>query len=384
VRFEFATAGRIVCGAGAIAELPAIVQSFGTSALVVTGRDPARSGGIVDALRAVGVSCELWPTSGEPTVRSVASGTARLRACGARVVVAIGGGSAIDAGKAMAALATNDGDVIDYLEVVGRGRPLTAAPLPFVAVPTTAGTGAEVTRNAVLAVPGQGIKVSLRSPLMLPRVALVDPDLAMALPAAVTASTGLDALTQLIEPYVSSKANPIVDALCVAGISRAAGALRLVYQDGQHRAAREDMAVASLFSGLALANAGLGAVHGFAAPIGGRFDAPHGAVCARLLPGVCAANLRAITARAPGHVALDRYAHIARLLTGRPDACADDGVRWLEALVRDLDIPPLHDYGVGVSDVPGLAEQAVRASSMKGNPIPLTRDELTAVLEAAI
>jgi alcohol dehydrogenase class IV len=384
VRFEFATAGRIVFGAGVVADLPSIVQSFGSSAFVVTGRHPERHAATLETLRVAGVTCEVWSSSGEPTVPVVGDGVARLRACAARVVVAIGGGSVIDAGKAVAALAANDGDAGDYLEVVGKGRALVAAPVPLVAVPTTAGTGSEVTRNAVLGVPEHGIKVSLRSPLMLPRVALVDPDLSIDLPPAITASTGLDALTQLIEPYVSSKANPLVDALCVAGIARAAGALRVVYGDGRHRAARADMALASLFSGMALANAGLGAVHGFAAPIGGRFAAPHGAVCASLLPHVCAANLRAMASRQPAHPARARYDHIARLVTGRADATASDGVEWLAELVADLAIPGLRAYGVGVSDVSALVEHASRASSMKGNPIVLSADELAAVLEAAI
>ncbi|MEO8484644.1 MAG: iron-containing alcohol dehydrogenase [Acidobacteriota bacterium] len=384
MRFEFATAGRIVFGPGVVADLPSVVQSFGTAALVVTGHDPGRWAAVIDALRSAGVTCDHWATSGEPTVRSVTDGVARWRACDARVVVAIGGGSVIDAGKAMAALATNDGDVVDYLEIVGKGRPLIRAPLPFIAVPTTAGTGSEVTRNAVLGVPERGIKVSLRSPLMLPCVALVDPDLSIDLPPSLTASTGLDALTQLIEPYVSSKANPLVDGLCVTGMARAAGALRLVYRNGGNRAAREEMAVASLLSGLALANAGLGAVHGFAAPIGGRFDAPHGAVCASLLPHVCAANLRALAQRDPTHPARARYDHVARLLTGRPDATADDGVAWLHGVVTELEIPRLREYGVGVSDVSTLVEQASRASSMKGNPIVLSPDELGDLLEAAI
>ncbi len=384
MRFEFATAGRIIFGAGVVADLPAVVRSFGGSALVVTGRHPARHASTVEALRVAGVTCEVWPTSGEPTVPSVSDGVARLRACDARVVVAVGGGSAIDAGKAVAALATNPGDMTDYLEVVGRGRALGAPPLPFVAVPTTAGTGSEVTRNAVLGVPAHGVKVSLRSPLMLPRVALVDPDLAIDLPRAISASTGLDALTQLIEPYVSSKANPLVDALCVDGIARVARALRLVCRDGRQAAARHDMALASLFGGLALANAGLGAVHGFAAPIGGRFDAPHGAVCASLLPGVCAANVRALERREPNHPARARYDHVAQIVTGRSEAVAADGVAWLAELVTELSIPALSVYGVGVSDVAGLVEQASRTNSMKGNPVLLSPDELAAILHAAL
>jgi alcohol dehydrogenase class IV len=384
VRFEFATAGRIVFGPGAIADLPAIARGFGTRVLVVTGRDRARAVAHLAALHAAGCVCGVLSVPGEPTVALVREGAAHARAGTFEVVVAIGGGSAIDAGKAIAALATCGGDVLDYLEVVGKGQPLPAAPLPFIAVPTTAGTGAEVTRNAVLGVPEHGVKASLRSPLMLPRVALVDPDLALDLPSAITASTGLDALTQLIESYVSSRANAMVDALCLDGIPRAAGALRAVCADGRDRAARESMALASLFSGLALANAGLGAVHGFAAPIGGRFPAPHGAVCAALLPHVYAANLRALEARAPDHPSRARYDKVARLLTGRDDAGAADGIAWLRDLVADLGVPGLAVYGVGVSDFGALVSAAARSSSMTGNPIALTADELAATLAAAI
>src|SRR5208282_5705063 len=227
-----------------------------------------------------------------------------------------GGGSAIDAAKAIAAMLTNKGELLDYVEIIGRGKPLTQPSAPFIAVPTTAGTGSEVTRNAVLASPEHRVKVSLRSPLMLPRVAVVDPELTYALPPAITASTGLDALTQLIEPFVCARANPMVDALCIEGIRRAARSLREVVHQNPGKSAREDMALASLFGGIALANAGLGAVHGFAGPMGGMFAAPHGALCAALLPGVMAANVAALRRRQPGGEGLRRYDEIARLLTG--------------------------------------------------------------------
>jgi alcohol dehydrogenase class IV len=383
VRFELATAGRIVFGPGAVADLPAIARTFGTRAFVVTGRDSRRHALQIDALRAAGLTCATFQTPGEPTIDLVRDGAAQARAHDSDLVVAIGGGSAIDAGKAIAALATNPGDVLDYLEVVGRGQPLTATPLPLIAVPTTAGTGAEVTRNAVLGVPDRRVKASLRSVTMLPRVAIVDPDLTLDLPPAITAATGLDALTQLIEPYVSSRANPVVDALCLDGMRNAATAIRRVWADGHDREAREAMSLASLLSGFALANAGLGAAHGFAAPIGGRVDAPHGAICAALLPHVCAANLHALEARAPDHPARGRYEIIARTLTGRHDATAEDGVAWLRALVEELRIPPLRSYGVGDADIDTLVEQASRASSMKANPIVLTPAELRAILVAA-
>jgi len=296
----------------------------------------------------------------------IRQGREAARSVAADVVVAIGGGGAIDAAKAIAALATNPRDVLDYLEVVGQGCPLTVAPLPVVAVPTTAGTGSEVTRNSVLGVPEHGVKVSLRSPFMLPRVALVDPALTKDLPPAPTAATGLDALTQLIEPYVSSRANPLVDGLCVTGISRVDEALRTSCRTPHDMEAREAMALASLLSGMALANAGLGAVHGFAAPIGGRFNAPHGAVCAALLPHVCAANLAALEAREPHHPARARYGTIARLVMADDRAAVHDLVPALRALVADLGIPPLAAYGIGSADVDVLVDHASRSSSMKG------------------
>jgi len=300
------------------------------------------------------------------------------------MVISFGGGSVIDAGKAIAAMTTNDGDVLDYLEVIGGGKPLVRPPSPFIAIPTTAGTGSEVTRNAVLASPEHRVKASLRSPLMLADVALVDPELSYGLPPAITASTGLDALTQLIEPFVCARANPMVDALCVEGIPRAARSLRAALKDGRDAAARHDMALASLFSGMALANAGLGAVHGLAAVIGGSFEAPHGAVCAILLPQVMETNLRALRARDPAGDALRRYDQVARLLTGNDQATADEGVEWVRQLVRDLNIPGLGSYAVASRHIPEVVDKSRKASSMKANPIALTCEELAGVVESAL
>jgi alcohol dehydrogenase class IV len=270
---------------------------------------------------------------------------------------------------------------------VGKGRAIDLPPLPFIAVPTTAGTGSEVTRNAVLGSAEHGVKASLRSPLMLARVALVDPELTYGLPPEVTAATGLDALTQLIEPYVSARANPLADAVCVAGLRRVAGALRRAYHDGADREARRDMALASLFGGLALANAGLGIVHGFAAPLGGSWKAPHGALCAALLPHGMAANVAALRTRAPQHPALAdvlaRYAFIACLLTGRNEAGAEDGIEWVHTLCRELNVPALRSWGIAETDLPGVVEKAARASSMQANPIQLTGGELLAAVTAA-
>jgi alcohol dehydrogenase class IV len=289
----------------------------------------------------------------------------------------------LDTGKAIAALITNPGDPLDYLEVIGRGQPLKQTPLPYVAIPTTAGTGSEVTRNAVLASYEHRVKVSLRSPLMLPRVAIVDPELTYSLPPAITASTGLDALTQLIEPYTCNAPNPLVDAVCREGIQRAARSLKRVYEDGSDSAAREDMSLAALFGGLALANARLGAVHGFAGPFGGLFPAPHGMICARLLPFVVEANVRALQEREPHSLVLQRYDEVAQLLTGRSTAGASEAIEWLHQICADLNVAPLSQFGFTLNDIPIVVAQAQKASSMKGNPIILTEEELQRVLADA-
>ena len=384
MRFEFATATRIVFGPDTLAEVGALARDFGRRALVVTGRDPRRAQRLLDLLAAEKISATTLAIAGEPTTDDIARGLAEARAAGCDFVVGFGGGSVLDSAKAIAALLTNGGELFDYLEVIGRARPLARAAAPCVAIPTTAGTGAEVTRNAVLASPAHRLKVSLRSPHLLPRVALVDPELTYDLTPALTATTGLDALTQLIEPYVSSRANPLTDALCADGLRRAARSLRRAVENGRDPAAREDLALASLLGGLALANAGLGAVHGFASPIGGMFPAPHGAVCAALLPHVIEANLRAFRARAPNHDALRRYDEVARLLTGEPHATADDAVRWARKLVADLRIPTLASYGLARTDFPTLVSAAAKASSMKANPIALTPDELAGILDRAL
>ncbi|HET9911793.1 MAG TPA: iron-containing alcohol dehydrogenase, partial [Anaerolineales bacterium] len=300
------------------------------------------------------------------------------------MVVGLGGGSILDTGKAIAALVANPGDVFDYLEVIGKGQPLVHAPLPYIAIPTTAGTGAEVTRNAVLESPEQNVKVSLRSPLMLPRLALVDPELTYNLPPEITASSGLDALTQLIEPFVSIKANPMTDALCRDGMVHAARSLRRACENGGDKEARQRMSLASLFGGLALANAGLGAAHGFAGPLGGMLHAPHGVLCARFLPLVIEANIKALEARQPEHPSLARYEEIAQILTGERNATALDGARWTSQLVDDLKIPRLSTYGMGPEDFPEAVQKTRKASSFKGNPIALDERELTAILEQAL
>ena len=383
-RFEFATASRIIFGVGRLLEAGDVARSLGRRALVVTGRTSARAEPLLAVLRKHGVSSVTFSVSGEPDVDAVRRGAALGGNEQCDLVVGFGGGGALDAAKAIAALVTNPGDVLDYLELIGRGQALSVTPLPCLAVPTTAGTGSEMTWNSVLASPEHRVKVSLRSRMMLARFALIDPELTYDLPPAVTAATGLDALTQLIEPFVCTRANPLTDAVCVEGLGRVARSLRTAFANGRDQAAREDMAVASLFGGMALANAGLGAVHGLAGPLGGMCTVPHGVICANLLPHAVVANLSALRRREPESDALLRYDTIARLLTGEPTSTAGNAVGWLRALATDLGIPRLGSYGIGAELTTELVEKAARASSMKANPIELTRDELAEIFESAL
>ena len=385
--FEFATAGRIVAGPGRAQELPGVLASLGSRVLVITGADPARYRGLLAGL---GPAAAVFPVDAEPTVELARAAVAAARQHGADVIAAIGGGSVIDTGKAVAMLLGNGGDPLDYLEVVGSGRDITRPAVPCVAVPTTAGTGAEVTANAVLAVPSHRVKASLRSPLMIPRVALVDPLLTVSCPPSVTAASGLDALTQCLEPFVSVQATPLTDGLAREGLRRAGTGLRTAYADGADVAARADMAMCSLLGGMALANAKLGAVHGLAGVIGGTTDVPHGMACAALLAPVTEANVRTLRSggvRAPGPTAvavLDRYTEAARLLTGHPAASVEDGLAWIRETLTLLRVPGLATFGLEPQQAGEIAAKALVSSSMKGNPVPLSRADLEAILLQAL
>ncbi len=295
--FEFATAGRILFGCGQLRQVPALARGLGRRALLVLGASNRGREGLTQALGEAGIRPVSFNVGGEPTTHLVDEATRMARAEGCDLVIALGGGSVIDAGKAVAGLLGNPGVALDYLELVGGGKSLANPGVPFVAIPTTAGTGAEVTRNAVLDVPEHKAKASLRSHHLLPRLAIVDPELTLSMPPEVTAYTGMDALTQLIEPFVSHAANPLTDGICREGLARAARSLAAVYRDGSDLTAREEMALAALCGGMALANAKLGAVHGFAGVLGGATGQAHGALCARLLPHVMEVNLRAADER---------------------------------------------------------------------------------------
>jgi alcohol dehydrogenase class IV len=380
--FEFATAQKIVFGRGKLADLAVHARGLGERALLVTGSRPERAERARDLLAGAKVTVFTLSVPKEPTTELARQGVELSRQSGVDFVVGMGGGSALDLAKAIAALVANGGDPLDYLEVVGRGRALSKPSLPCILVPTTAGTGSEVTRNAVLQAEAERVKVSLRSPHMLPVLALVDPELTLTVPPDVTAATGLDALTQVMEPYVSNARGALTDALSVEGMRRAARSLVRAYEHGDDLDAREDLAVTSLFGGLALANSKLGAVHGLAGPLGGSFEAPHGALCARLLPHVMRANLKASRLRGLQEI-VERYGTIASLLLGRT-AEPEDGIAWVEELVERLGIPSLAEHGVTAAHFEGIVAKGRAASSMKGNPVELSPEELTRVLERAL
>lgn len=375
--FTFATAGRIVVGAGASEQVPRIASELGRRVFVVLGRHSDE--GVV-GLAGLPDETTVWRWSGEPTVDGVRAALAAAREARPDVVVGWGGGSVVDLAKSVAVLLHDEADVLDHLEVIGRGLPLTAASLPVIAVPTTAGTGAEATANAPILSPEHGVKASLRSPAMLPAVAVVDPALTLTCPPAVTAASGLDALTQCLEALVTPKATPLTDALAREGLARAGRGLHTAYRHGDDLGARTDMSLAALLSGMALANAKLGAVHGLAAPLGGRLGAPHGEVCAAVLTATVEANVRALRQRDPGSPALERYGEAARLLTGNPDAEVEDGVQWIADTVASLAVRPLAALGLASGDRDAVADAALAASSMAGNPVRLTHDEVVGIL----
>jgi alcohol dehydrogenase class IV len=384
MQFDFTTPTRIIFGSGTVKQVGTITRELGQRALVITGSDSRRAEPLLEIMRSSGIDVATFSVAGEPTVATIDDGISAAKKHDADCVIGFGGGSALDAGKSITVMTPNGGEVLDYLEVIGRGKAFNRPSLPFVAIPTTAGTGAEVTRNAVIGSPEHRAKASLRSPHMLPRVAIIDPELTRHLPPAITAASGMDALTQLIEPFVCSRATPVTDAFCREGIQRCARSLQRAVEDGESVSAREDMALASMLGGLALSNAGLGAVHGFANPIGGMFPAPHGAICAALLPHVMGANLKALRSRQPNSLFEQRYAEVASILTGNATARPEEGIGWVRNLVEQLHIPKLRTFSVSEAAIPELVEKSQKASSMKANPIQLMTEELSDILRQAI
>jgi alcohol dehydrogenase class IV len=384
VRFDLAVPADVRFGAGRVSEVPEALAGLGASrVLVVTGRTTSRADGIRSALTEAGISTIAFGVATEPSIERVRAAMALLAEASCDAVLGFGGGSPLDVAKAAAVLATSGTGPLEHLEVIGAGRPIDRPGLPCVAVPTTAGTGSEVTRNSVLS--GGGVKASLRSPLMLPKVAVVDPDLLVGLPSATIAASGMDALSQLIEPLLSQRANPFSDALARDGMRRSARSLRRAYEEGmEDPEVREDLALASLFGGMCLANSGLGAVHGIAAAAGARLSAPHGAVCAAVLAAAMEVNLRALRERAPEHPALLRMAEVATLLTVHPDKTPEHAIGWLQEVTAALSIPGLASYRLSEDEIPAIVTAAQKASSMRGNPIELSDSEVTEIVTGSL
>ena len=384
MRFQFSTANQILFGPGTVNHIAPLAAEMGHRPLVLTGRSTQRASALMDALTDQGMEITRCPVTAEPTVDTALAAVRKARRAECDLVIGIGGGSVIDTGKVVAALITNSGRLTDYLEVIGRARPLVHPAAPYIAIPTTAGTGSEVTRNAVLGSPQHRVKVSMRSPFMLPILAVIDPDLTLSLPSAITAVTGLDAFTQLMEAFVSSQSNALTDGICREGLHRVAHSLQQAYENGSDRSARENMCLASLFSGMALANAKLGAVHGIAGPLGGMISSAHGAICAALLPYVMDTNIKALRKRAADSAVLERYNELARILTRSANARAEDGTKWVRDLCQRLQVKSLTHLGLEKTDFPAVVAKSQKASSMQGNPIRLTEEELLEILQMAL
>ena len=378
--FDFLTAGNIRFGRGKAETAAKSVAAFGRSVLLVRGRSVAWVSTLIADLQAEGCEVTEVYCTAEPDLPALEAACVTARSNSATVVVAVGGGAVIDLGKAVAALAPGETAALEHLEGVGEGRPLNAAPLPFVAVPTTSGTGAEVTKNAVIAVPEAGRKVSLRDNRMLPDLAIIDPQLTDNAPRSVTLSSGLDAITQVIEPFLCARANPMTDALTRAAIPMGLAAIARLAET-EDKTARDDMAFVSLCGGMALANAGLGAVHGLAGVIGGRLGAPHGLICGRLLGPVLTANDTAMRAEQKD---TSRFDEVGEWFATHLDVPKSDPFGGLTDLLDTWQVARLGQWMTPETDLHAIAREAAGASSMRANPCELSQDTLVHVMQQAI
>ena len=383
IKFQFATSTQIIFENGAFKKVPGLIKNLGNKVLIVSGKNQKLANQLSDWLSALKFESQLFSIKTEPTTHDIEIGTELARKSACNIVIGVGGGSVIDSAKAIAALATNSGELADYLEIIGNGRKLEEAPFPYIAIPTTAGTGAEVTKNAVIKSVEHNVKVSLRSDLMFPAFAVIDPELTLSMPPEITASTGVDALTHLLETFVSCQSNPFIDMICREGMTRIAKYLERAFLNGNDLEARENMAMASMFGGMALANVKLGAVHGFAGPLGGMFPIPHGAVCACLLPAVMELNIRVLKEKEL-ETQLQKFDELARILTQNNSALAQDGAVWVKEMVKKLKIPALSDFQLTPDSFPELIEKARNSSSMKGNPVELDNAQLFEILNKSL
>ncbi|MGF1875868.1 iron-containing alcohol dehydrogenase [Photobacterium frigidiphilum] len=377
--FQFMTSSRIVFGEGALINSFSTFNQFGYSVLLVTGKDNQRSEPLVNYLKQQNMRYQQVAVLGEPLIAMIEEMAAMGRRFRPDMVISIGGGSVLDAGKALAALIPNQGSVYDYVEVVGRNVPLQAKPLPFIAIPTTSGTGSEVSKNAVLRSAQENVKVSLRSTDMLPDLAIIDPTLTYGMDPIMSGCCGMDAFTHLMEAYVCGAPNPLTDMVCEEGLRRLAGAIVSACEDDDPRA-RSDMSFAAMLGGMALANAKLGAAHGLASSLGGRLSAPHGLITAQLAPYVMQENV--LAAREAGRAdILNRYRQLACILTGRTDADIADGITWTKRTLERLNLPSVSEYGLCDTLFDQVAEDALLSNAIKGNPLPLNKERLQGILE---
>lgn len=393
--FEIARLPRIVFGEGRLGELPRLAAAYGRRLLLVTGRRALRASPhwepLCRALREQGFIWSELTVAGEPSPALVDEAVARFRGEGIEVVVGIGGGSVLDAAKAIAGLLIPGNSVMDHLEGVGPELPYRGPAVPFIAVPTTAGTGSEATKNAVLSLQGeQGFKKSFRDEKLVAQVALVDPALLASCPPEIMAANGMDAFTQLLESFVSLKANPLTDALALSGMEAVRDGFFAAWRGGESEGARRGralMAYAALVSGITLAQVGLGSVHGLASPLGAFFPIPHGMVCGTLVAAATEINIEALKARAPNSIALEKYAQVGRLLARDPGLARDEAHARLVAILADwtdkLGLKRLGLYGVRESDIARIVAHS-RGSSMKTNPIVLEDEEIARVLRARL
>jgi alcohol dehydrogenase class IV len=378
--FSFISPQSIHFGRGQSQQTAALAKSFGEAALLVHGASARRAEWLIKSCQNAGLTTKTISCQSEPSLPDIELALAQLEGFHPNVVIALGGGSVIDFAKALAALMRCSGRPLDYLEIVGGGKPIDHPPIPMIALPTTAGTGSEVTKNAVITVPEHSIKVSLRDPRMVPDIAIIDASLMQGAPQRVALTAGLDAVVQVIEPYLSVKANPMTDAICHAAIPIGLKVLRdLVENDAPE--AWDSMAWVSTCGGLALANSGLGAVHGFAGVIGGKSNAPHGEICGALLPAVLESHLRKAEGQTETHKRLQWIldlmdTHFAQSEGGM-------GVSGLRRWSTKMGLRGLEDMGLSVSDFSEVVTAASKASSMKGNPFSLSVMELLQILQAA-
>ncbi len=392
MQFDFLPIPRINFGLHKFQDVRSFILEFGSRVFIVASestlnKNPVLKKILLNSTSELGYESLIYFIKGEPTIEIIDSGVEEAKEFKSDVILGIGGGSVLDSAKAIAGLVTNGGSALDYMEVIGKGLSISKPPLPIIVAPTTAGTGSEVTKNAVIFAKDDKLKASIRSLLLIPKIAIIDPILMLSVPSNVTATCGMDALTQLIEAYTSNMAHPFTDTLAMLGIQKALKSLPIAYQNGQSYEAREDMALAALLSGICLANVGLGAVHGFASPMGG-LNIPHGVICSVLLAPTIEVNIKELKSKSPNSAVLAKYSRIGRIISGQSSSTQEEDheilIEYLKKLTQDLKIPSLSEYGVNESDIPSIVEKAREASSMRYNPITLEDSALTSILKYVI